>query len=747
MAAPADRTLLTMTPCLAELHALFLRVTARASPGRLRSFPWLLLIAAWQISGIAVADETSTAGASASPAQTSEVAMPLRLDYPLLQQLLVSQLFTGDEGSRELLNDPSGCSEIVLSEPALAPRDAQLEVLAGLRARVGVGAPGACATLLRWQGRIGVTGRPETRNNGTALGFAPDRIWLLDQAGQPVANDRLQQMADASVRALFSRFVVDLAPQLQSVGTLLPEVLPRHSRQQIQALLDTLRLHDLQVNDDSLDAAIVFAVEPASGSLPPERALTDEELDRWEERWQLMDSVLVLAVKHYAAATQLQVLRDALLDVLIESRYRLRDALVETPEIGGDVVRTWFLQSWESLAPVIRRIGLEQPGQEHLLLFSVIAATDALEALDQLGPNIGLDISADGLRRLARMINDDAGDALLQYSGDVDPVLRRLLEQSLEATPPPSAWRLDFSLFPKATAADMDRLNSWAPQREDLEEYLPQVAVLLQASASKAVASQNLDPAYAELFRRLVLATAWQESCWRHYVVSDDRKLVPLRSGSGDVGLMQVNERVWRGFYSQQQLRWDIGYNSAAGAEVLLDYLVKYAIRKGEHRQPGGLANLARASYSAYNGGPSQVSRYRSDKASAYGKKVDALFWDKYQQVAAGNELAVSRCLGGDLSGPAAAGSAGKAPGAGATAARPSAPFTLQLGVFSAAESAQSFISENALAEKARVQRRRKGDTGQYLVLYGSYVTRAEAETAKQGLAAFQPWIRRFGEL
>jgi hypothetical protein len=105
-------------------------------------------------------------------------------------------------------------------------------------------------------------------------------------------------------------------------------------------------------------------------------------------------------------------------------------------------------------------------------------------------------------------------------------------------------------------------------------------------------------------------------------------------------------------FYDQQRLRWDIDYNSSAGAEVLIDYLLKYAIRKGEHQQPGGISNLARASYSAYNGGPSRLTRYRSSAASAYGQKVDTLFWEKYQQVAAGNELAVSECLGGSLSGP-----------------------------------------------------------------------------------------------
>ena len=145
------------------------------------------------------------------------------------------------------------------------------------------------------------------------------------------------------------------------------------------------------------------------------------------------------------------------------------------------------------------------------------------------------------------------------------------------------------------------------------------------------------------------------------------------------------------------------------------------------------------------------MSRYRNDSASAYGKKVDAAFWDKYRQVAAGNELAVSRCLGGDLSGPASASGSStrheKNSRPRGFAASSAEQFTLQLGVFSAMENAQAFINQKDLAGKARVQRRRKGDTNQYLVLYGSYATRAQAEKAQQGLASLQPWIRRVGDL
>lgn len=78
-----------------------------------------------------------------------------------------------------------------------------------------------------------------------------------------------------------------------------------------------------------------------------------------------------------------------------------------------------------------------------------------------------------------------------------------------------------------------------------------------------------------------------------------------------------------------------------------MNYLVKYAVKRGEQNQPGGMTNLARASYSAYNGGPRQVSRYRRTDVPSAHQKIDVLFWDKYQQVDAGNELNVAGCLGG----------------------------------------------------------------------------------------------------
>lgn len=105
---------------------------------------------------------------------------------------------------------------------------------------------------------------------------------------------------------------------------------------------------------------------------------------------------------------------------------------------------------------------------------------------------------------------------------------------------------------------------------------------------------------------------------------------------------MQVNRNTWRGVYDLKKLSSDIEYNGNAGGEILEYYLLRHAIKKNEDKQPGG--NLARATYSAYNGGPGALGRYRSAKVISALKKVDEAFWGKFQAVSSGRELEVQRC-------------------------------------------------------------------------------------------------------
>ena len=274
-----------------------------------------------------------------------------------------------------------------------------------------------------------------------------------------------------------------------------------------------------------------------------------------------------------------------------------------------------------------------------------------------MGPAAGLDISTDGLRRLARLLNDNPSIDPLKYPVEIDPGLQQLFEfgNPQEITPPKKKISFNLQLIRPAFAASRwDRLNRWVPTAAELDPYLREIRDLLLEEADERVKSSSIAQEPARVFRNLMLATAWQESCWRQYIVAK-RKIVPLISGTGDIGMLQINEKVWRGFYSPAKLRWDITYNARAGSEILFKFMVNYALKQNEHKKDGGLANLARATYSAFNGGPSQVGRYRSKNVSTAYKKVDTAFWTKYKQVSQGNELAVAQCLGGEDPGPAAA--------------------------------------------------------------------------------------------
>ena len=61
------------------------------------------------------------------------------------------------------------------------------------------------------------------------------------------------------------------------------------------------------------------------------------------------------------------------------------------------------------------------------------------------------------------------------------------------------------------------RLNRWAPSPADFRDYLPLAGRLLRATAAD-VAARPLAAPYRDLFPALLLATGWQESCWRQYV-------------------------------------------------------------------------------------------------------------------------------------------------------------------------------------------------------------------------------------
>jgi soluble lytic murein transglycosylase-like protein len=181
------------------------------------------------------------------------------------------------------------------------------------------------------------------------------------------------------------------------------------------------------------------------------------------------------------------------------------------------------------------------------------------------------------------------------------------------------------------------------PKPADVDRYRDLVSRLLDATAAGERKRTGVPESLGELYRPLVRSVAWQESCWLQFVERAGR-VTFLESSTDDVGLMQVNRRVWRGVFDLRKLEWDVIYNVDVGTQIVVQMLNRYGRR--ELKAPGG--HPARAAYAAYNGGPSAYRRYRTgQRATRYTRIADGAFWKKFQTTAAGRELAHVPCLGG----------------------------------------------------------------------------------------------------
>ncbi|MBV8454199.1 MAG: lytic transglycosylase domain-containing protein, partial [Deltaproteobacteria bacterium] len=358
-------------------------------------------------------------------------------------------------------------------------------------------------------------------------------------------------------------------------------------------------------------------------------------------------------------------------------------------------------------------------GNRSLEFLSFISAGDALFALDQTASALGIRISADDLRRLARIMAPQASGDPLAYSFDEDPELRRMfglgaplelpgaLELPMEPAPaatsdrngesapgesgrasiaPPigaassgegtsrlnvpstasitaSPLAAPFSILPSglclltpapAYAADFApgtqvhtaeiltlgrKLHAVVASERNALPYRYEISQLLDLTARYQLQDNAADASVQRLWPILVKAAAWQESCWRQFVMQH-RRVWYLESQTGDIGLMQVNKYVWRGFYSLARLRWDIVYNLSAGTDILQRFLTGAS----SHFHSDNPVMLARAAYAAYNGGPNAYDRWRQPQEPPALRAIDQAFWLKYRAIEAGQAFNILSC-------------------------------------------------------------------------------------------------------
>jgi hypothetical protein len=184
------------------------------------------------------------------------------------------------------------------------------------------------------------------------------------------------------------------------------------------------------------------------------------------------------------------------------------------------------------------------------------------------------------------------------------------------------------------------KLRRAVVNESNVDGYTRDLGALLDAAAASEIADEGPDPALQPTYRVMVKAAAWQESCWRQFVLAHGR-IRFLESSTHDVGLMQVNRYVWRGFYSIRHLEWDIAYNAGAGSQILARLMIRAAGKATHARDPDA---FARSSYAAYNGGPDEFNRWRRADEPHDRRLIDEAFWQKYRALKEGQSLNILKC-------------------------------------------------------------------------------------------------------
>ena len=584
---------------------------------------------------------------------STSVNVPLVVDLAHLEGLVAQQLGLDEDGRGTLKSDR--CNLIDMEDLQLAMVERRLEVTLGLTAYTGVEVFGACRGPAPIASRLHLEMKPAVNAAGGAVAFRPDGAELRRPDGSTGLLSRPSRaLADSLIIPRFERVSVDVSGLLQAVDDLIEEFMGR-SVDSTPRLSERGRLAGVSGEPDGLRLQIAFAVrppDPGIGEHAVEAPLLPDEQLEWQRVEDELDGFMTVLIARMAAQVDDRELQLDFLALLLDTRQRIAEALVDENPVA-DPVRALFLDAWTGLRPLLARMEpMNVADDQDLRLAGFIAAGDALSALDALGPEFGLEISRDGLRRLARLLM--AGDAPVSFTPlplIEDRSLRALFGLDPDGPkrgpdlPSLKWWQ---RLMPVAHARVLplaESLRGVVARPAILEEYLDLVAQLLDALYDEHMDNGSRIPVeYRELFHPLVRATAWRESCWRHYVGPVDEPRV-IRSPVGAIGMMQIMGRVWRGVYDVNRLEAELEYNIAAGIEILEHYLVDYAIRRGEHQHPGGLDNLVRATYAAYNGGPRHLSRHRNPDTSASLRAIDDAFWDEFVLIRDEGWPPVSRCF------------------------------------------------------------------------------------------------------
>ncbi len=580
--------------------------------------------------------------------------IPLRVPLEPLRQALAAQL-AASKATPNVIYREGRCRYLNLDNPSLEAVDGRLRLVGPGSAALGVELFGNCQNAASWKGSMEFTFVPQLDSAGRL------RLRIVDSkltdAGGGAALGFMWELSKRYVHPRLERFSYDLGASRAALDSIVRGAAPPQHAAELEAAVRQLQVQRPRVEPNAVVVPVALELPDAWLAAPAPVAaaaqavpLTEAELEALEKALEPWDAFLLYSIKQVALDSENTALRKRLFTLLLESRYRLTEILSGDAPAAGDPLRELFVDAWEELRTILADGQRDGALDASLLRYAAfIDAGDALLALDRAAPGLAMTLSADGLRQLARSLRPGTAGDPLAYDWAADPQLRQLFgveeipdSEPLPSPPPTRSWLELFIARAYAAEPGAEKaLDRWLPRRDELDAYEARIGQLLKKTAAAELQRASLAAPYDNIYRNMVPTTALIESCWRQYVMRGG-KLSYLRSGSGSIGIMQINQIVWRGFYQLERLRWDTAYNARAGAQILMRYVKDYAIPYAE--KSGDPNNVPRAAYAVYNAGPRAVGRFDKEKKHPREQRVDAHLWTLYQGIASGGQADLRTC-------------------------------------------------------------------------------------------------------
>jgi len=594
------------------------------------------------------------------------VELPITIEYPLIESLVVSQFFNDAQKEKILLNDQNGCRKIVIGDPIFSEENSLLRFEIKVSVKAGIYLKNDCYLPITWDGYVVLFQKPEIDPSDWTLSFKTLDSMVLNKNHEPEkVTGIIWKLIKGYVHGYVDTITIDLSTPVNEMKSFLVDLFPVTQKDKATIMVESMRPGKVSMLkkavrvDINTDVASVYDESRTT----VEEQLSKAELDAFVNSWETMDAFFIYMITSLTHDSLSNDEKELIFELILDTRHRFVNELGRSVH-EVDFVRDQFIKVWDNLGVIFKHDlskNRDIPPMGYLALFSSI---DALKVLDSIGPSIGIEISHNGLIRLIKLIVNKKAPQLF-YSDTIDENLRQIMGFGpVEQNPVKSNIDRFINSLLKfknispvsiANASEQNKINNrdltkWIAPKKDVSDYVNKVRGVLKEASNNSISKGKLESEYHELFYIIVESVAWQESCFRQFREKKG-EIEYLRSyNNTSVGAMQINERVWRGIYNQEKLRWDIHYNVDAGCEIIDLYLNRYIFKKMKKKNYTSLNdkdNIARILYALYNGGPSQFFKFLKRVSEQQFYKSDTLFHEKYLWVKNGQWDKTKICLVG----------------------------------------------------------------------------------------------------